>query len=222
MLRTLGPLGSRLRESGYRLLAPDGGRRLSRDEAVSVSNAVSGSYEELGLDVNNWFSDGRFWDADNHFDWLDSHTEEETGIKSYRAFENSIDVIKMATAGHDIHGIVGFSQGAVWGSVITALARRGELPFGNTLRFGIFMSGFLPVFDHPQVNLWPVEGDFHSIFLMGDEDPLFPEARNITESLAAQFPASHQEIIIAPGLGHEVTHDQSLVEKLVEFSKAQV
>lgn len=220
MLRALGPLAGALEDEGFELVAPDGGRTMSRAEADGFVDSIAGAYESRGLNAREWFCEGSYWDDENHFDWLDPVTDESTGTKTYRAYDASIDSIREATTGRDIRGILGFSQGCVWGSVVTALSRKGELPFGDTLRFGIYMSGFLPVFHVPAEELWPIEGRFDSRFVIGDQDPLFPDAEGTITPLAEKFPAAGREIVIAPGLGHEVTRDPDLIARLGSFAAA--
>lgn len=222
MLRSLGPLGNALEAVGFRLIAPDGGRAMAHAEAAGFVDSFSGAYKNKGQDVSEWFVDGKFWDSENHFDWLDTNTDEISGKKVYRAFDSSVTSIKSATIDCDVRGVLGFSQGCVWGAIVTALAQRGELAFGNTLKFGIYMSGFLPTFDEPEKNLWPIKDDFLSRFVIGDQDPLFTDASGSIEPLAEKFPADGREVVIVPGLGHWVTEEPELVEKLVKFAKQQI
>lgn len=214
MLRALGPLAGTLEGEGFELVAPDGGRSMSRAEADGFVDSIAGAYERRGLNAREWFADGKYWDGENHFDWLDPFTDDDSGAKTYRAFEASVASVRDATDGLDVRGIIGFSQGCVWGAVVTALARSGELPFGDTLRFGIYMSGFLPVFDEPRKELWPIRRDFASRFVIGDRDPLFPEPEETIGALAERFPEEDREVVVAPGLGHEVTRDPELIRRL--------
>lgn len=73
------------------------------------------------------------------------------------------------------------------------------MSFGNTLRFGIYTSGFLPTFDEPGKNLWLKDGDFLSCSVIDYQNPMFPDAKGTAELLARQFPAEGREIIIARG-----------------------
>ena len=222
MLRNLGALGDALKELGFNLIAPDGGHTMTHSNATEFVQLLSGPYKDKGLDVNEWFTDGKLWDADTYYDWLDSTTDEATGKKTYRAFDTSINSINTAASGHDVRGVLGFSQGCVWGAIVTALALKGELSFGNTLRFGVYMSGFLPTFDEPVKDLWPIECDFQSRFIIGDADPMFPDAKGTIESLAAQFPAQGREVIVVPGLSHQVTQDPALIQNLAYFAKSNM
>lgn len=220
MLRVLGPLAEALEREGYDLVAPDGGRRMTRAEADGFVDSVARAYERRESDAREWFADGRFWDGENHFDWLDPFTDDDSGAKTYRAFEASVASVREATDGLDVRGIVGFSQGCVWGSIVTALAQSGELPFGDSLRFGIYMSGFLPVFDEPKRDLWPIRRDFASRFVIGDRDPLFPEPGETIGALAERFPGEDRGVVVSPGLGHEVTRDPALIRRLGAFAGA--
>lgn len=220
MLRTLGGLGDALEQSGFTLVAPDGGKMMTRAEAEGFVDTISDAYEDKGMNAREWFSGGRFWDQGGHFDWLDPATDEESGTKVYRAFDASINSIEAATRDHDVRGILGFSQGCVFGSIVTALALRGELSFGDSLQFGIYLSGFLPSFDEPSVDLWPIQGEFGSLFIIGGRDPLFPEARETITPLAEKFPRRDREIVIVPGLGHDVPDDPDLTSRAAALARS--
>lgn len=222
MLRTLGPLGEALQSAGFDLIAPDGGRSMTRAEADDFVDSIAGAYEQKGLDARDWFTEGRFWDGEHHHDWLDPVTDQATGRKTYRAFDASIAAVEAATRDHDVVGILGFSQGCLWGSIVTALALRGELAFGDELRFGIYMSGFLPEFDEPSRETWPVPGRFESRFVIGDRDPMFPDGEGTIGPLAQQFPAEGRQVIIAQGLHHDVSDDPELVDQLARFAQSRV
>ena len=219
MLHNLGSLGISLEELGFALVAPDGGCRMSHSQALSFADALSGAYKDKNQDAAKWFTSGRFWDSENHFDWLDSTTDEVSGDKEYGAFDASLTSTLSAAEGYEVRGIIGFSQGCVWGAITTALALRGELPFGDSLKFGIYMSGFLPEFDRPKIDLWPIERNFQSRFIMGENDPVFPNARGSIEPLAEKFPAQNREIIIAPNLGHCVTDDTPTIDSFIDLAK---
>lgn len=222
MLRNLGDLGEALQRSGFELVAPDGAKSMTREEALGLARSLAGAYQKAGQDVFDWFAEGGFWDDDRHFDWLDSFTSEPDGKKAYRALDASLEAIAAFMNGCDVRGVLGFSQGCVLAAIVSALGRRGELPGGDQLRFGIYMSGFLPVFDEPARDLWPVPGDFSSRFVIGGQDPMFVHGRETIEQLAAQFPASDREVIVDPRLGHEVPNDPGVVANLVECARSHL
>lgn len=212
MLRGLGPLGQVLRERGLRLIAPDGGAAQRPEVARRTLDWASPRYEALGQRADAAFAEGAFWLDGQHFDWFDGVTD-PSGRKVYRALPASLRAVERAAEGQRVVGVLGFSQGAAMAALVAGLARRGALSWGDDLQFGLFLSGFLPVFDEPALAPWPVPG-LAAWLATGDQDPIFPE-RATLEQLGSVFEAP--ELCWVPGLGHEVVSDEAAMQRVRAF-----
>jgi predicted esterase len=217
MLRTLGPLRDRLEARGMTLIAPNAAHRMSPEEVASLSAFTKSMFDKAGLDANDWFRDGKFWLGDEHYDWFRSNTDAETGKKTYHAVEQSLDTVAGAIRDRNVSGIVGFSQGAAMAIVVAVRALTGDPRFAG-IRWGVFLSGFRPVFDEPKVVTYPAVGDFHGLFVIGDHDPLFPGGHGHIASMAQALAASTQELVVIPGLNHDVPESDDMVERIAEFA----
>jgi hypothetical protein len=219
MQRHLGPLSEALEAAGFELVFPDGSHAMSDPEVAAMQRFANQAYERMGEDAGESFTDGEFWDGAQHFSWFNPHTDEQTGKKTYRALEDSLQVAREAATGRDVRGILGFSEGCGAAALMTALAKQGELPFGDTLRFGIYLSGFRPFFDLPALDPWPVPAPFSSYVLMGTRDPIFPDGRKTLDELAAVFPEEGRTTRLVEGLGHRISRDDALVEEAAAFAR---
>ncbi|MCB9765766.1 MAG: hypothetical protein H6739_38685 [Alphaproteobacteria bacterium] len=215
MLRHLGPLRGALEAAGFDLIAPDGAHAMSDDEVERLVGWLARPYGAFGQDPRDWFNAERFWEG-GHYGWFDSETLPD-GRKHYRALEPGLENIRRATEGRHVVGILGFSQGCAMAAVVTGVAlRSARLPFGDTLRFGIYICGFKPGFDVPKLDLWPV-GPLPALVLSGSEDPLFADIQGVHD-LAAVF--TDPEVHRIEGLGHEVPHDPAWVARIADFARA--
>jgi predicted esterase len=216
MLRTLGPLGKGLEANGFTLVAPNAGHRLSDAELGALTEWMTARYRDMGQLANGDFSDGRFWDAGEHFDWFQSNTDAATGKKTYHALEPSLDNVSAAMRERNVVGVLGFSQGAAMATVVGALASRGDARFSG-IRWAMLLSGFKPVFDEPNLIAYPA-GSLPRLLAIGERDPIFPGNADYLASLSRAFEGGAEELIVVPGLGHDVPSSPELVERLVKFA----
>jgi predicted esterase len=216
VLRTLGPLRLRLEALGFELVAPNAGHRLSGDELTALSNWMAGRYRELGQSYADDFSDGRFWDAGEHYDWFQANTDAQTGKKTYHALERSLDLVAASIRDRDVVGVLGFSQGAAMATVVAARAVQGDARFAS-IRWGMFLSGFKPVFDEPALISYPA-GKLPRLLAIGERDPIFPGNAAYLAAVSRAFEGGEQELVVVPGLGHEVSQDPEIVERLASFA----
>lgn len=216
MVRTLGPLGVELQRLGFGLVAPNAAHRLEAAELSSLMAWMGGRYREQGQDIDADFTDGRFWDAGEHYDWFQSNTDTKSGKKTYQALLQSLDGVANAIRDEPVVGVIGFSQGAAMAMVLASLAARGDQRFAK-LRFGMFLSGFKPEFDVPPVIAYPI-GPFRRLLVIGDRDPIFPGNAAYLASISESFSGGEAERIVVPGLGHALPTSPELVERLAGFA----
>lgn len=216
MLRSLGALGKRLEAVGFALVAPNAGHRLSGAELDGLNAWMTARYREVGQNALGDFTDGRFWDAGEHYDWFQANTDKASGKKTYAALERSLDAVAAAVHGRTCVGVLGFSQGAAMATIVAALAARGDARFGD-LKWGMFLSGFKPVFDEPNLFTYPA-GALPRLFAIGEHDAIFPGNLAYLASLSAAFEGTDEELIVAPGVGHDVPSSPEIVERLVDFA----
>ena len=212
VLSHLGPIADALRDSGLELVAPNASRRIEAEELRGLLSWLRGAYERSGQIAEEVFREGTFWEGQGeHYGWFGS--EDVDGAKHYNALEASLEAIRSATEGRDIVGIIGFSQGCAMAALTAGLAKKGHLPFGESLRFGVFFSGFKAVFDRPALNPWPVN-DLPALLTWGRRDPVFPKESTV-RTLAAEF--SEPELLILDELSHTIPDDPETVSRVVEF-----
>ena len=216
MLRSLGVVGQRLEAAGFTLVAPNAGHRLSEAELSDLSEWMTARYREVGQSALSDFTDGRFWDAGEHYDWFQSNTDRDTGKKTYAALERSLDAVAAAVRGNSLVGVLGFSQGAAMAMIVAALATRGDARFAG-LRWGMFLSGFKPVFDEPKLFSYPA-GPLPRLFSIGEHDAIFPGNLEYLASLSKAFEGTDEELIVVPDFGHDVPQSPESVDRLVEFA----
>ena len=215
MRRTLGPVGQRLEALGYELVAPNGGHRLGEGELSVSMKWMSGVYEKRGQSAGDYFRNGRFWDAGEHYDWFDLATD-ASGRKTYRALERSLDSVAAATQGRHISGVLGFSQGAGMAMLLLARAAEGDPRFQYP-DWAIFLSGFKPVFDQPHGVRYPIAGRLSALFVIGEHDPIFPGSETYLMSLGDAFAQAQSEYLLLPAFGHDVPTSPELVERFAQF-----
>ena len=215
VLRTLGPLRERLESLGFELVAPNGAHRLSGDELTSLSDWMANRYREVGQSYADNFADGRLWDAGEHYDWFRSNTD-ATGNKTYHAVEQSLELVAAAIRERAVVGVLGFSQGAAMATVVAARACQGDPRFA-CVRWGIFLSGFKPAFDEPKLVTYPA-GPLPRLFAIGELDPIFPGNARYLAALSRAFEGGEEELVVVPGLGHDVSGDPAVVERLAAFA----
>lgn len=216
MLRTLGPLGRRLEAAGFDLVAPNAGHRLSDPELAALTEWMTARYRDQGQTASGDFSDGRFWDAGEHYDWFQSSTDTATGKKTYQALERSLDAVTAAMRERNVVGVVGFSQGAAMATVVGALATRGDARFAG-IRWGMFLSGFKPMFDAPDLFTYPA-GALPRLLAIGARDPIFPGNAEYLRSVSRAFDGGAEELVVVPELGHDVPSTPEVVERCVKFA----
>ncbi len=214
VLAHLGPIAGALRGLGLELIAPNASRRIDADELRGLLSWLGGAYTKADQSADDVFREGTFWEGDGeHYGWFGSETVD--GRREYRSLEASLEVIRSATEGRDVVGIIGFSQGCAMAALTAGLARKGHLPFGQSLRFGAFFSGFKAVFDRPALDPWPV-GDLPALLTWGRRDPVFPKEETI-RALAAEFKSP--ELVILDELSHVIPSDPETVARVVEFAR---
>lgn len=216
MLRSLGGLGRALEASGFTLVAPTAAHRLQGAELDGLNDWMTARYREVGQSALSDFTDGRFWDAGEHYDWFQANTDRATGKKTYAALERSLDAAAEAVRGRSLVGVLGFSQGAAMATIVAALATRGDARFAG-LRFGIFLSGFKPVFDEPKLFSYP-GGALPRLFAIGEHDPIFPGNLEYLASLSRAFEGTDEELVVVRNLGHDVPSSPEIVGRLVGFA----
>lgn len=216
LVRTLGPLRERLDALGFELVAPNGAHRLSGDDLTSLSDWMANRYREVGQSYADHFADGRLWDVGEHYDWFQSSTDVATGKKTYHAVERSLELVAAAMQGRSVVGVLGFSQGAAMATVVAARACQGDPRF-TSLRWGMFLSGFKPVFDEPKLISYPA-GPLRRLYAIGELDPIFPGNAGYLAALSRAFTGGEEELIVVPGLGHDVPQEPAVVERLASFA----
>lgn len=216
VLRALGLLRERLEALGFELIAPNAAHRLSGNDLTSLSDWMANRYREEGQSYADDFADGRFWDVGEHYDWFHSTTDATTGKKTYHAVERSLDIVAAAVRDRGVVGVLGFSQGAAMATVVAARASRGDARFAS-IRWGMFLSGFKPSFDEPNIIAYPA-GALPRLFAIGERDPIFPGNAGYLASLSRAFEGGEEELVVVPGLGHEVSQDPAVVERLASFA----
>ncbi|MCB9702235.1 MAG: hypothetical protein H6711_10090 [Myxococcales bacterium] len=219
MLRTLGPIADALRAEGLELIAPNAGVRLGAEALAGFVRWAERAYAARGQVAGDVFRAGGFWEAEErgeHYDWFAGATVD--GLKTFAGLEAGLDAIVEAVAGREVVGVLGFSQGCAMAGLVAGLARAGHLPFGNTLRFAVLLSGFRPVFDRPVFapSPWPI-GELPALVVWGREDPIFPDEATI-RGLAAEL--ADPELHILDHLGHEVPRDPAWVARIAAFARA--
>ena len=218
-LRTLGPLAARLESLGFTLIAPNGGHQLNAEEMDGLRTYFEKRYGKVGQRAAEAFREGAFWDEDEHYDWFHALTDAETGTKTYRSVEESLTQIAAAIGGHDLVGVLGFSQGAAMAMILSALTLQGDKHFGSPA-WGVFMSGFTPKFDEPKLFSYPIAGTFRALFVIGERDPVFPGNEDYLRSQAEAFADAETETLVIPGLSHIPPSRPEDVERIVRFVAA--
>ena len=216
MLRLLGPIADALRARGLELIAPNAGVRLGEGALAGIVRWAEGAYAARAQVARDAFCDGVFWEGEGsgeHYDWFDLASED--GVKTYRGLEAGLASIRDAVAGREVVGVLGFSQGCAMAALVAGLARAGHLPFGDTLRCAVLLSGFRAAFDRPvfDPSPWPI-GDLPALLVWGREDPVFPDEATI-RGIAAELSAP--ELHILDGLGHDVPRDPASIERIAGF-----
>jgi pimeloyl-ACP methyl ester carboxylesterase len=191
------------------------------EEVSGTATWVESVFEKAGQDARKWFRDGKFWMGDEHYDWFRANTDPTTGKKTYEAVEQSLVAVAQAIRGRNVCGVLGFSQGSAMAIVVAARALAGDARFAG-IGWGIFLSGFKPVFDDPKLVTYPAPaGNFAGLFVIGDRDPIFPGGSKHLASMARAFEGGTQELMLIPGLGHDVPNAGEDVERIVEFAAAE-
>jgi predicted esterase len=217
LLRTLGPLRQRLEDYGFTLVAPNAPYRMPDTEVEELMTWLRSQYRKIGQNADDSYSAHKCWDAGEHYDWFQSNTDKATGSKTYRALEKSLDSLAAVLRERPAAGVIGFSQGSAMAMVLAGLAARGDARF-SSLRFGLFLSGFKPVFREPALSLYPA-GSFTRAIVAGDSDPIFPDGASSLASQAQAFEGGEEERVLVPGIGHEVPSTPELVERLARFAR---
>lgn len=214
MLNTLGPLGAQLTQAGFHLIAPNGPVQMTDQQVRATVSWLSKGYTARGQDIHAVFREGGFWSNGEHYEWFDARRNNETRTWTYHALLESIAVIRDAVNTEPVIGVLGFSQGCAMAAVAAALAVRGVLPFGDTLRFAVLLSGFQPHFQKPEMELWPV-ADLPALIIGGTDDAVFPDPKGLIQ-LQAAFPASVMHLVA--GLQHTVPDDPEWVARITRFA----
>ncbi len=214
MLELLGPIADSLRAAGFELVAPDAAGRMSADQVAGLMSWARSTYAKVGQDADAAFREGVFWRDGEHGDWFDAATDPESGEKIYRALAPSLERVRAAASGRRVVGVLGFSQGCAMAAVVSGAAKRGLLPFGDTLRFGVYVAGFKATFDLPRLELWPVP-EVSGLFVTGTADAIFPDPEGI-RALAREF--TDPEVHIVEGLQHTMPVSAEWVDRITAFA----
>jgi pimeloyl-ACP methyl ester carboxylesterase len=217
VLRTLGPLGRKLEEYGFTLVAPNAPHRMAGAEVDDLMHWLRPLYQKVGQNADDTYTAEVFWDAGEHYDWFQSNTDKASGKKTYRALEKSLDRLAAVIRDRPVAGMIGFSQGAAMAMVLAGLVARGDPRF-SSIRFGLFLSGFKPVFQEPSLNLYPA-GKLARAIVVGERDPIFPDGASCLASQAQAFEGGEEELVLVPGIGHAVPSTPELVERLARFAR---
>ena len=215
ILRELGPVRPALEAAGFEVAAPDAPRVMAPGEVEAMVRRGAAAYAARGQSAQESFCEGVFWEGERR-DWFGGLVDPATGLRRYAALEASLDALRGAAQGRRVVGLLGFSQGCAMAALAAGLARAGELPFGETLRFGVFLAGFKPEFDQPALAPWPVP-DLPALFAVGAEDAIFPDPQTLRD-LAREFEAP--EVHVIPGLAHRVPTSPEWVERITAFAAA--
>jgi pimeloyl-ACP methyl ester carboxylesterase len=218
MLRTLGPLRHALEEQGFTLIAPTAPHRMSDVDVADLLAWLGPLYQKAGQNADDSYTAGKFWDAGEHYDWFQSNTDKTSGEKTYHALEKSLDSLAAVMRERPVVGMIGFSQGAAMAMVLAGLAARGDARF-SSIRFGLFLSGFKPVFQEPRLSLYPA-GSLARAIVVGESDPIFPNGASCLASQAQAFEGGAEELVLVPGIGHDVPSNPELVERLARFARS--
>jgi pimeloyl-ACP methyl ester carboxylesterase len=217
LLRTLGPLRQKLEDYGFTLLTPNAPYRMPDAEVEDLMAWLRAQYKKVGQNADDSYSAGKFWDAGEHYDWFQSNTDKATGRKTYRSLERSLDSLGAVLRERPAAGVLGFSQGSAMAMVLAGLVARGDSRF-SCLRFGMFLSGFKPVFQEPALNLYPA-GSLMRAIVVGESDPIFPDSGSSLASQAQAFEGGEEEHVLVPGIGHDVPSTPEFVERLARFAR---
>lgn len=223
MLRAMGPLRTRLQNDGFELIAPNGPHALSSDELARLLRWTASRYGDIHQHSSESVREGALWTDGQHFDWFRVSTDPETGRKTYNTLAAALDVVAASLAGRSRVGVLGFSQGAGLGVILAALAAQGDERF-RCLRYGVFLSGFKPVFDEPLQVSYPIPGEFPGLFVLGDSDPFLTKDHTATEALndlASAFASPDQEIVEVPAMEHSLPRDPQLIERIANFLRSR-
>lgn len=216
MRRILGPLDEGVRARGLDIIAPDGGHAMGADEVTQCATWMIRQFERAGRHVDTDFIRHKYWAADAHFDWFGARTTDETGSKHYTAVEASLSGIERAVRGRRVTGVIGFSQGAAMAIVVASLAAQGDPRFKD-LEWGVFLSGFCPVFQEPPLVTYPIRGPLRSLCVMGDQDPIFTGGQVSLDAMASAFESVNARSLLVPGLDHDISDDPEVVERILAF-----
>ncbi|TNE88550.1 MAG: hypothetical protein EP330_14355 [Deltaproteobacteria bacterium] len=213
MLALLGPVADALEAAGFELVAPNAGVALSEAELAGLVPWLRQTYAKVGQDASAWFHEGAFWLPDEaRYEWFGARTE--GGRKTYTALDAGLAAVASAVEGRHVVGVLGFSQGCAMAALIAGLAKKGALPYGESLRFGVFLSGFLPRFDEPALDPWPI-AELRGLCITGTADAFFPGGEAMRE-VADQLDAP--ELHVIEGLQHTVPTEPEWVARIASFA----
>ena len=123
--------------------------------------------------------------------WRASDNGEE-----YLGWEDTLTLVRQLVEAHSPVGVIGFSQGAMLGTLVAALSARGELP---KLRFAVLIAGRVP----RALALQPLIAEkirVPSLHVWGKRDSY---STSLSPELVDRFEARSSHSLVWPG-GHQL------------------
>jgi predicted esterase len=241
MLSKLGPLRSALEECGLSLVAPNGAHEISAEdisglrrwararaadrrhaaaENAGQTEVAAAPSEELCEDEeNDGLEETELTPDLTVFDWFRSQTDPGTKRKTYHSLEASLRALDDAITGQRVVGMIGFSQGAALAVILASLAAAGDRRF-DALRFGVFIGGFKPTFDTPTPPAYPIASTLSRLYVIGQDDPIFPGGEVALRELATAFEGGTEKLLCVKGLGHAIPRDSATVAEILNFVRS--
>eukprot|EP00123_Amoebidium_parasiticum_P021051 comp60764_c0_seq1/m.47874 comp60764_c0_seq1/g.47874 ORF comp60764_c0_seq1/g.47874 comp60764_c0_seq1/m.47874 type:complete len:230 (-) comp60764_c0_seq1:81-770(-) len=202
-----------LRENGIELLYVDGPHIDKTDYSTDSTRSILDPPPSPSPKTNTFCSEEnheRVW-------WR----AKENGTV-YNGYPETLDYLKNVLETHGpIHGVLGYSQGAMVAYVLCALAgsEPGRLPNLESMKTAVFIGGGLPraTIMHHWVQLERPWAHVHSLHVWGDQDTVVPTTRS--EKLAGNF--VHASTHNFQG-SHIVPSDKASVETITAFLASHV
>lgn len=218
MLEAMGPLRAALEEDGYDIVSPNGGHRMSEADLDDFIEWMTPVYSKQSPAARKRLRGGEFFRGHEHYDWLRPDADPFGPKKRYEALDDSLTIVERHVSGHDVEGVVAFSQGAVLATLLAYLGAKGDARFPPP-RWAIYVAGFPPNVSSPLTVTYPFEAPFARLFVVGDHDPVFTTGAAHLKSWAQCFRGGSDEFYVGP-CGHDIPRDEASVERMVAFVRS--